>query len=179
MPRRGKYHGFWEKLACDPVSAFTAVLAITTIGLWIVTWRSVELAHDEFYSTNRPKIRIKHLWLDNDIWHNEPVAVTLTLVNVGTVETRLRQVGVRYEIVKKDRLLPPVRGIEPFYYSQDKVACGLNCELPKIENGPTLTNEQASDILNERSQLYCIGYVSYQDSAESFDIPRGLPCSHG
>jgi hypothetical protein len=39
--------GFWEKAADDPVAyftlwlvAFTGVLAISTIGLWIVTWRA-------------------------------------------------------------------------------------------------------------------------------------------
>jgi len=41
-----KNHGFWEKVGCDPTAyftlwlvAFTGVLAISTIGLWIVTWR--------------------------------------------------------------------------------------------------------------------------------------------
>jgi hypothetical protein len=40
-------YGFWEKARCDPVAYFTAwlvgftgVLAFSTIGLWIVTWRS-------------------------------------------------------------------------------------------------------------------------------------------
>jgi hypothetical protein len=31
---------FWRWSTHDPVAAFTAVLAISTIGLWIVTWRS-------------------------------------------------------------------------------------------------------------------------------------------
>jgi hypothetical protein len=42
-----KKHGFWEKADCDPVAyftlwlvGFTGVLAISTIGLWVVTWRS-------------------------------------------------------------------------------------------------------------------------------------------
>jgi hypothetical protein len=40
-------YSFWEKARCDPVAyftgwlvGFTGVLAISTIGLWIVTWRS-------------------------------------------------------------------------------------------------------------------------------------------
>ena len=43
----GKNHGFWEKASCDPTAyftlwlvAFTGVLAVSTIGLWIVTWRA-------------------------------------------------------------------------------------------------------------------------------------------
>jgi hypothetical protein len=41
-----KNHGFWEKADCDPVAyftlwlvGFTGVLAASTIGLWVVTWR--------------------------------------------------------------------------------------------------------------------------------------------
>jgi hypothetical protein len=44
---QSKNHGFWEKTDCDPVAyftlwlvGFTGVLAVSTIGLWIVTWRS-------------------------------------------------------------------------------------------------------------------------------------------
>jgi hypothetical protein len=43
-----KNHGFWEKASCDPTAyftlwlvAFTGVLAVSTIGLWIVTARGV------------------------------------------------------------------------------------------------------------------------------------------
>jgi hypothetical protein len=42
-----KNYGFWEKARCDPVAYFTAwlvgftgVLAVSTIGLWVVTWQS-------------------------------------------------------------------------------------------------------------------------------------------
>lgn len=45
--KEDEQHGFWEKTRCDPVAYFTAwlvgftgVLAVSTIGLWIVTWRS-------------------------------------------------------------------------------------------------------------------------------------------
>ncbi len=46
-PEKDQKHGFWEKTTDDPVAYFTAwlvgftgVLAISTIGLWIVTWRA-------------------------------------------------------------------------------------------------------------------------------------------
>lgn len=45
--KENENHGFWEKARCDPVAyftlwlvGFTGVLAVSTIGLWIVTWRS-------------------------------------------------------------------------------------------------------------------------------------------
>jgi hypothetical protein len=47
---QGKNHGFWEKAGCDPTAyftlwlvAFTGVLAVSTIGLWIVTARGVRI----------------------------------------------------------------------------------------------------------------------------------------
>ena len=52
------------------------------------------------------------------------------------------------------------------YFDGVKLQSGLNYPPPKIENGPTLTDERATVIQQGRSQLYCIGYVSYQDNAK-------------
>lgn len=45
--KESETYSFWEKAQCDPVAyftlwlvGFTGVLAASTIGLWIVTWRS-------------------------------------------------------------------------------------------------------------------------------------------
>jgi hypothetical protein len=32
---------FWDWTTHDPVSFYTAVLALSTIALWIVTWRGI------------------------------------------------------------------------------------------------------------------------------------------
>ena len=53
-PQQEHENGFWEKTSDDPVAyftlwlvGFTGVLAVSTIGLWIVTWRaSVAQARD-------------------------------------------------------------------------------------------------------------------------------------
>jgi len=46
----------------DPIALYTLVLAVATIGLWIVTWRmlgttkhTLELARSEFNATHRPR----------------------------------------------------------------------------------------------------------------------------
>lgn len=36
--------GFWVRALTDPIAAFTLVLAISTIGLWIVTWLTLRHA---------------------------------------------------------------------------------------------------------------------------------------
>lgn len=66
------HEAFWVRSFTDPVAAFTLVLAISTIGLWIVTWltlrhgrvdakrqssqteASLKLARDEFDASHRP-----------------------------------------------------------------------------------------------------------------------------
>jgi hypothetical protein len=54
-------HGFWEKADCDPVAyftiwlvGFTGVLAASTIGLWIVTWRANVRQAREIGQIERP-----------------------------------------------------------------------------------------------------------------------------
>ena len=61
---------FWEKTTSDPVAMFTLVLAVSTIGLWFATVglyvgdrRQFKLARDEFISSHRPQLRLKHIWL--------------------------------------------------------------------------------------------------------------------
>ena len=46
----------------------TACLFVSTGVVGYFAYRQIGLARDEFFSTHRPKIRIKHLLLANDIW---------------------------------------------------------------------------------------------------------------
>jgi hypothetical protein len=88
------------------LTAFTGVLAIATIGLGAATiWlclageRQFKLARDEFRSTHRPKIRVKHFYLVSDIWQDEPIIVNITFVNHGTAEAIPAEIGLRYFVV--------------------------------------------------------------------------------
>ena len=99
---------FWEKTTSDPVVAFTLVLAFSTVGLWIATIglyfagerqiklaretsarqaieteRQLTFARDEFMSSHRPKIRIKHVWLVSDMWESEAIVINVVCVNMG------------------------------------------------------------------------------------------------
>jgi hypothetical protein len=153
-------------LATIVIAFFTVTLAWSTHRLWQASKDQINVARDEFYSTHRPKIRIKHLWLQSDIWHGERIAVTLTCVNIGTVDATLAEVGIRYEIVRNDLSLPPKPHIDAVYnFAGARLPCGRNFVIDRLANGPTLTAEEAADIQQERSQLYCIGYVSYLDNA--------------
>jgi hypothetical protein len=160
------------------LTAFTCVLAFATIGLGAATlWlclaseRQFRLARDEFVASHRPKIRIKHVVLARDIWHEEPIVVNLTCVNTGTADALLGQLGIRYEIVRTDRNLPMDPGIPAiFNYGGGRLACGRNWTVDNIDTGRVLTPEENADIQQRRADLHCIGYVSYLDASDRMRI---------
>jgi hypothetical protein len=88
------------------LAVFTGRLWFSTEKLWKITNDSVGLARDEFLSTHRPKIRIKHLWLTQDIWGKEQITVSLGIVNNGTSVATLNTVGIRFVIVRAGRPIP-------------------------------------------------------------------------
>lgn len=106
---------WWNWTTPDAVAFYTSVLFIATAILGVATlklWRSTdklwEEAKRQFAATQRPKIRLKHLWLTNDIWQGQAIVVTVTCVNVGTTEAVLQQVGIRYDIIEKARCSRPM-----------------------------------------------------------------------
>jgi hypothetical protein len=164
----------------DRLALFTFFLfcvAVVQAGLfmwqlWIMrqslddTKKQIGLARDDFNSTHRPKIRIKHIWLQNDIWQGESIIVNLTCVNNGTTEAVLSEIGIKYFVVRSDRALP----IEPripaiFNFAGQQLPCGRNWETRDIDTRRILTPEENANIQQGRSHLYCVGYVSYFDAA--------------
>jgi hypothetical protein len=102
---------FWEN-ASDPVALFTGVLAVSTIGLWIVTWRmmsatrdSVNLAREEyistrestrqeFTSTHRPRLRVRQFTLDTlPPTPDKPLIVSFATINIGETSANLKNVA--------------------------------------------------------------------------------------
>jgi hypothetical protein len=104
------------------VALFTVVLAISTIGLWIATVglyiggnQQFKLARDEFISTHRPQIRIKHVWMiGGDVSRDEPITVRIVCVNHGTTDAIITDFGVQYRVVGEGRSLPLITIFRPF-----------------------------------------------------------------
>jgi hypothetical protein len=169
------------------VATFTAVLAMSTIGLWLATnklWRagerqfgftqqSIGLARDEFNATHRPKIRVKHLWLAGDIWGGETIVVNLAFVNNGTAEAIINEMGIKFVVVRKgqaipfDPHIPAVRGV---VIAGGRMSSGIGWRIEGIEDGTVLTDAQNTAIQNGKAILYCIGYMSYLDASERMRI---------
>jgi hypothetical protein len=172
--------GFWpfvffqfDEISAPLVAIFNGLLVFVTYRLVSTTsqlWRtaaeqgrvaqdSINLARNEFNSTHRPKIRIKHLWLETDIWQDEPIIVTLVCVNTGpAVDAFLNEVGIVIHVGQDVRgrveIGPLLAGHEERIYS------GFNFQFPGINMGK-LTPEDSRAIVQGVAKLYCLGYISY------------------
>ena len=148
-------------------------LVMTTSKLWKasteqirLTQQSIDLARDEFSSTHRPKIRIKHIWLTSEIWEGEPIAVDLVCVNYGTVAAVLHEIGIKFHVIDIAKVIPIAREIKALIRPQNlRIEFGLNSRFEGITDGTVITPDQKRSIQIETSKLYCFGYVSYFDAA--------------
>ena len=183
---------FWEKTRCDPISFFTlclmistTVLAASTIGLWIVTWRSgirqskdmqasIKLARDEFRASHNPALRLKHIWLATDngvdffgrIETGRRIVARLDVVNIGSATAIIRIINFVTRIVPLGERLPQ----RPPY--NDGETAG-RIELPNFPLNPgitfthpvsdnrILTTEQVRAIRNGEVRLYLVGTIEY------------------
>jgi hypothetical protein len=56
---------------------------------------SANAQREEFVATHRPRVRLKHLWLKNNIWAGEKIILEPTLVNYGTAEGTGAEIGLK------------------------------------------------------------------------------------
>jgi len=164
---------FWERTTSDPVAVFTLVLACSTIGLGVATLflylagrRQLRLARDEFLSTHRPKIRIKHLLLVSAIWHDEPIVVRLVCVNNGTTEATITDYGMKFLVVKEGKALPSDPEFAPIGISGLRLQSGVSLKFPDFFDGTTLTDADHADIRNGKAKLYFLGFLHYLDGVQ-------------
>jgi hypothetical protein len=81
------------------VAAFTVILALSTIFLWIATRdaaraarRQIGLARDEFISTHRPKLIVRQFQLDAP-QPDHIIKVHFSVINAGDTEATLRLIA--------------------------------------------------------------------------------------
>ena len=102
---------------------FSGGLLLVTVGLLLVGYCQVraydrqrqiidmqnEISARNYIATHRPKIRVKHMWLANDIWSGENIAPRLVITNTGTAPSRINRVSFGMTIVSSKRGLqfPP------------------------------------------------------------------------
>jgi hypothetical protein len=141
----------------------TIGLWLATLGLYVAGDRQFKLARDEFISTHRPQIRIKHVWMiGGDISRDEPITVRIVCVNHGTTDAVITEFGIQYRVVAAGRSLPPDHNIPPIR-GRFQLLPGISLQLPDFSSA--ITKEEHFAIRNLQARLYCIGFLHYLDGA--------------
>ncbi|HXD44946.1 MAG TPA: hypothetical protein VN655_07400 [Pseudolabrys sp.] len=167
------------------VGSFTAFLFFATVFLWLSTRslteigiEEIKLAREEFNSSHRPKIRLKHTWFaDNKLgWRaGNPLEITFDFVNIGDGPALITWVVYQSIILKSDERLPqrpPFNEPVPEQYEPwiDHFRCnqqlrpGITIPIT-VCDGTIVSNRDATEIVQGRKTLYLIGTVQYWDSA--------------
>ncbi len=163
-------HAMQEKEKTDEALArytrylawFTGILAVATIVLGAATiWlglageRQFKLARNEFLSTHRPELRLKHIWFAStdgnipaDDIRNRPLVVTLDIVNVGRNNAFVEFVNFATLILWPGDELPQRPpydnpGAPQNFLAHDRVVPGLTLKVP-ISDGRILTDREGT-----------------------------------
>jgi hypothetical protein len=166
----------------------TALLAFVTVRLYRATARlardgkkfrdkalaasaeATNLAREEVNATHCPKIRVKRLSLTEDLSAGKAISVNLWLVNCGSANATLQQVGIRFALASADQTIPFDPSINAIVNASHELSAGFHLPFPPITDGTILSDEQVGAIQNGKSKLYCVGHVSYWDPAKRLRI---------
>jgi hypothetical protein len=178
---------WFRAIYTEPIALFTSVLAISTIGLWIVTWwsgagqsretrRLIAIARDEFTSSHPPRIVIRRVSLDQgDIVIGAPISrpwkVQYIVANVGRANAEIFEGNATVK-----RIEAPLPAIPPFDDAGDitgpiRLGAGesgpLTVELDPqgaivqaVRSGE-LANVAQGDIAGD---IHFFGYMQYRDN---------------
>lgn len=156
------------------VQAFIFVFQLIVFGQQATRLReTVDLSRQEFISTHRPRMRIKHVWLSEDIQAGEPIKINLVSVNTGDTEARITRFDVVTHAIPKFRHPPnnPFNGRNGFPIDR-MLPSGVTLDhLPREAGYVNLA--EIGDIRNGSMWLYCFAYVEYLDAS---DLPRKTSC---
>jgi hypothetical protein len=194
-----KSAGFWAKTSCDPTAyftlwlvAFTGVLAVSTIGLWIVTWRasvsqardmkasiaasekSADIAKEAMIAGERAFVFATGL---TPFWEIEP---TTNLYNwrfrpnwKNSGDTPTKRMTMHSECVLRTAPLPT--GFD-FAYQTTEIGTALIPPNTETQGGiaprppaPAITPQDILDVQSGRKFLYYWGWAKY------FDVFPGTP----
>jgi hypothetical protein len=160
-----------HKFLCDTTSGefavaiFTLLLGVFTFGLWLSTHKlaatalaQINLARDEFNSTNRPKIRIKHVALSSKISDGALVTANITLINEGRTDAIIKEFGIEFFVQQKGVQLPPVSKYKPAQRKLNLVLpSGVSASLDDQSDGTSIDGFQNLGIAGGDLNLYCTG----------------------
>lgn len=143
--------------------AATLAMGLATIGLYASGQDQIKLARDEFLSTHRPKIRIKHVWLISEMLvYDEPFTVRVVCVNRGRSDAFMVDYNIGFFVVRRGRGIPVDPQI-PTVLISGKLPSGISLPFPDISH--QITHDEEIGIRNQMADLFCLGSVHYKDGA--------------
>jgi hypothetical protein len=151
-------------LSTFSIALFTVILAVASALQFRALMSSISLARDEFISTHRPKIRIKHVRIKNGTRAREPLTVRLVIVNAGIGEAQIASCGIAYSFIAAGDSLPPEDTVNFTTYvaAIPPVPSGFTWvfEFTSLES---LTDYGSRSIGSGNVKLYCLGSLDYRD----------------
>ena len=159
------------------LAVFTGRLWYSTEKLWSVTNQSVELARNEFLSSHRPQMRLKHMWLTDDTaWRlGGALEVNLDIVNIGNTEGLITWVNYISILLPPGQRLPQRPPYDEMPFGPDmritrfgtflQLGAGVTLARP-VCDGTILDPQQIHDVLWGQQRLFLIGTIEYFDQGQ-------------
>jgi hypothetical protein len=157
-------NGTLTALATIAIAGFTLTLWRATTEQGRLTRDALKLARDEFIASHRPRLRVYAFEVsDRDLPHDRPVCVLFRAQNIGETAARISKVEGTIFISPRNNV--PLEPGKPFRFTLN-LDIALQSGEPEqfsIENGPVVTEHDATSIYAGQTPLVCIGRVTYLD----------------
>jgi hypothetical protein len=165
----------WATVAATiAIAAFTGTLWWSTKGMLKATNDSIALARAEFLSSHRPRMRLKHMWLiDQLAWRlGGPFELNLDIVNVGNTPGFITWINFDSALLPPDQRLPQRPPYDEFSGDPDLriTRFRTNTELQSgvtlyrnVCDGQIFTPDEVKQILWGERRLYLFGTIEYVD----------------
>jgi hypothetical protein len=127
---------------------------------------SADVGRAQFVAMHRPRIRVKHLFLCDELWRRGEIAVDLVIVNSGSLPAHILECNVGIHITAGDVGLPPrptFNKAKAFRPSHTELPSGITYVFPELSDGSVLGQTDLNFIELGERELYCFGYVDYLD----------------
>jgi hypothetical protein len=177
--------GMLTLAATIAIALFNRSLSDSTKKLWEETRNmasfaneQIGLARAEFDATHRPRIRIKHVWLQSQILGDMPLVFRLIIVNVGDAPAKITDVRYGCALIPTDNALPqePDFRITLPYTLNKNIGLGDTWEFSALNLDRVITHADSSSLREGLLKLHIFGHVQYTDGTTSGGLKNTAFC---
>lgn len=162
----GNKSEFWLFITTIGLGVVTAILAAYTGSLYRATVDLSKNAEREFFSVNRPQIRIKHVWITGELLGGKPIEIGVAFVNTGLTRAIVTHTACEVKVLPIDAEWParPTFKSPKDWEGRLDIPSGITADFPKFVASEPLTDHQNTRVRNGTFKLFCFGYVQYKDA---------------